>query len=298
MEATLLTISNGELTVQINPYGATLWSIKDIVDGAEDTEYLWQGNAEYWEDRAPNIFPYVGRMSNKHYTLDGKEYTMDIHGFAKDSQFEIIKKQPDSVTLRLKDDEAIYAQYPYHFVFDITYKLEGRKLITVFHVENQDDRAMYFGIGGHPGFHVPMEAGLEFADYYLEFEKDSQPKRICFSANGLVEGQPVPYQLKDGNKLPLYHSMFDDDAIVLKDLELKVTLKSDKGSKAVRVESPDMTYLGFWHTDCTDAPFVCIEPWGALPSREGVVEDLATQPGLIKLEVGAVYDNVWSIEIL
>lgn len=294
MEASLFTISNGELVVQINSYGATLWSIKDMADG---TEYLWQGNDQYWKDRSPNLFPYVGRMTGKRYTLEGKEYTMNIHGFAKDTQFEILDEQKDVITLRMKDSTETLEQYPYHFLFDITYKLEGRKLIITFRVENQDDRAMYFGIGGHPGFNVPLEEGLEFTDYYLEFEKDSQPKRVCFSENKYVTGESIAYSLVDGNKLPLYHSMFDDDAVVLHDLDLKVTLKSDKGSKAVRVESPDMAYLGFWHTNFTDAPFVCIEPWGALPSREGIVEDLATQPGLIKLEAGAAYDNVWSIEI-
>ena len=28
---------------------------------------------------------------------------------------------------------------------------------------------MYFGLGGHPGFNVPLEAGLSFEDYCLEF---------------------------------------------------------------------------------------------------------------------------------
>ena len=29
---------------------------------------------------------------------------------------------------------------------------------------------MYFGVGGHPGFAVPLEKGLAFEDYCLQFE--------------------------------------------------------------------------------------------------------------------------------
>ena len=28
---------------------------------------------------------------------------------------------------------------------------------------------MYFGIGGHPAFNVPLESSLTFEDYYLSF---------------------------------------------------------------------------------------------------------------------------------
>lgn len=300
------TIVSDKLIVQINPQGASLWSIKEKAAsdpaascGAEQgNEYLWQGDHKYWADKAPNLFPYIARMTNKHYILDGKEYEMDIHGFAKDSLFEVIEVREDAVTLRLKDSEETYKQYPYHFLLDITYKVNDNKLDIIFHVENQDDKVMYFGIGGHPGFNVPMEEGLGFEDYCLEFTQEGQPKRVSFSPDCFVEGEPVDFALEAGRVLPLHHDMFDDDAIILTDMYNQVTLKSDKGSKAVRVTYPDMKYLGFWHRPHTDAPYVCIEPWSSLPSRKGIVEDLATQPGLMKLEAGGVYDNTWSIEIL
>lgn len=305
MDNKMKTIASDKLTVQINPQGAGLWSVKENVssDAAaaaneQGVEYLWQGDPKYWTDKAPNLFPYIARMTNKHYILDGQEYEMDIHGFAKNSLFEAVYVKDNAVTLRLKDNEETYKQYPYHFLMDITYSLQGSKLDIVFHVENKDTKVMYFGIGGHPGFNVPMESGLCFEDYYLEFTKECQPERVSFSADCFVEGEPVSFPLEAGKVLPLHHDMFDEDAIILTDMDSQVTLKSDKGSKAVRVTYPDMKYLGFWHRPHTDAPYVCIEPWSSLPSRKGIVEDLATQPGLMKLEAGAEYNNTWSIEIL
>ena len=53
--------------------------------------------------------------------------------------------------------------------------------------------------------------------------------------------------------------------------------------------------LGFWHMPKTDAPYVCLEPWSSLPSRQDVVEDLETQPDLISLPAGEVWTTTWSL---
>ena len=62
-----------------------------------------------------------------------------------------------------------------------------------------------------------------------------------------------------------------------------VTLCSEKGTRSVRVSYPQMNFLGIWHMPFTDAPYVCIEPWSALPSRKGRIEDLSEQPNLVHL---------------
>ena len=93
------------------------------------------------------------------------------------------------------------------------------------------------------------------------------------------------------------HELFDQDAIVLTEVGKQVTLKARNGGRMVRVTYPNMDYLGIWHTPNTDAPYVCIEPWSSLPSRKGIVEDLARQPGLVCLAAKEEYVNTWSIEV-
>ena len=154
-------ISNQFLTVGINPLGATLWSIRDK---ETDTEYVWQGDPKYWVNRAPNLFPYVGRLTEGRYRLYGKEYEMVIHGFSRNSLFQVVQSSQDMVTFRLQDSQETLVQYPYHFVFDVTYQLEGNRIAITYRVENCNDNVMYFGIGAHPGFMVPLEEGLAFED--------------------------------------------------------------------------------------------------------------------------------------
>ena len=286
-------IKNDKLQVEILSLGAQMCSIKD----ADGTEYLWQGNPKYWEDMAPNLFPYIARMTDKKYTVYGNTYEMDIHGFAKDTVFEANQISEEHIIFSISDSEETRKQYPFAFVFEVDYRLEGNKLLIAYGVKNRDDKTMYFGVGGHPGFNVPIEEGLEFEDYYLEFDSEENAERVGFSEDCFVTGNNVRYDLADGKKISLHHNLFDDDAIILTNMSKGVKLTSDKGKKSIQVSYPDMPYLGFWHWPKTDAPYICIEPWSSLPSRKGIVEDLATQPGLVCLEPGNEYQNQYVIEI-
>ena len=77
-------IEKDGLAVCIDDAGAQLTSVC-----WQDREYLWQGDPAYWSDQSLLLFPYVGRFTEGKYTLDQKEYPMDIHGFAKDSAFSV-----------------------------------------------------------------------------------------------------------------------------------------------------------------------------------------------------------------
>lgn len=290
----IYTIENEKLKVQISDRGAELWSIQ-TKDG---TEYLWQGNKKYWGDRALNLFPYIARLTQKKYTLNGQTYEMTIHGFVNYSVLEAEEVQTDRIVFRLTQSEETKKMYPFDFVYRVAYALAGDRLQVKFSVENPNGRTMYFGIGGHPGFNVPLEKDLRFEDYYLQFDGSENPVRVGFSPTCFLNGEDREYSLSEGNSIRLSHGLFDADAIVLTKMAKAVTLKSDKSERAVRVEYPQMDYVGFWHMPHTDAPYICIEPWSSLPSRQDVVEDLAAQPGLIHLEAGKTYENNWTIQIL
>ena len=112
-----------------------------------------------------------------------------------------------------------------------------------------------------------------------------------------MTGNDIPFEMEKNVRIPLCHSLFDDDAIILTDMAKRVKLASEKVEKEICVTYPDMEYLGIWHRPKTDAPYVCIEPWSSLPSRKGIVEDLETQPGLISLAAGDEYRNQFDIEV-
>ena len=287
-------IKNKYLTVAIQKKGAMLWSIKDN----SNHEYLWQAIPPYWGDRAPNLFPCISGMTDGKYVYSGRTYEIDFHGFAKDMDFEVDQISDSHIVLSICNTEETYRQYPFQFQFSIIYRLEGTKIVVTYHVTNNDDKVMYFAVGGHPGFKVPLDEESVFEEWYLEFDEVKNVKRVQISEECLVTGNLTKLPLTKGVKLPLRHNLFDNGAIILADVSQSVTLKSNNSKVAVRITYPDMPYLGIWHQSNTDSPYVCIEPWSSLPARNGIVEDLKTQPGLILLKSKCNYKNQWSIEII
>lgn len=287
------TIRNDAMTVTIDELGAQLMSITS----AGGVEYLWYGDPAYWRGRAINLFPYVGRLTNDRYTYGGKEYEMVRHGFAKLTRFTPVDVQPDRVTLRITDSEETRKSYPFAFAYEVTCTLEGSTLSVTYAAENRGGQTMYFGMGGHPGFRLPLEEGKTFTDYRLTFAHPAQPWQVLMSDSYMISGHEAPYPLEDGVTLPLRHELFDHDAIILKNFDRTVTLSAGEGTRGLTMTCPKMRYLGIWHAPKTDAPYVCLEPWLSLPSRQDIVEDLSQQNDLQSLEPGERYENGWAVTI-
>lgn len=286
----MIDICNPYMKAEVNTMGGELYSIRDYGWG----EYLWQGDAQVWGQRAPNLFPYVGRLTNETYRYRGEEYHMGIHGFIQEYPMEVWERQQDAVTLKAVSNVRTLRQYPFSFEYYITYRLVLKKVCVTYRVLNTGKDTMYFGIGAHPGFQVPMEKSMNFEDYFLEFEQPCEPIRIGFTETCFLSGKDTEFPL-DHNRIFLRHELFDEDVIVLKHIPKTVRLKSKKGRKSIKVSYPDMNYLGIWHMPRTEAPYVCIEPWYSLPSRQDVVEDLEKQPDLIALPSNGEYKNTWEI---
>lgn len=289
----LITIKNDTLSVTLNSIGAVFHSI--VSDGFE---YLWQGDEKYWTGRDYNLFPYVGRLTDGQYIYKGRKYPMSIHGFCRDAEFEVEKQGGNSVVFLLSSNDVTRGMFPFEFDLRVSYELCGNKIIKRCTVDNKGENEMFFGLGGHPGFNVPVRGEGRFEDWYLEFDAKSSPERVELDmTNYRIAGTNVPYSLEDGRRIPLRHELFDGDAIILKGMPRAVSLKSDASGHGVKVSFPDMNFVGFWHAVKTDAPYVCIEPWVSLPSHSAYMEDIEKQEYIVHLDAGKTYVNTMTVEI-
>lgn len=286
-------IRNEALAVTVSERGAQLRSIL----GAGGTEYLWQGDPKYWSGRDLTLFPFVARLTGGSYSLDGRSYRLPIHGFAPRRDFTAVENSGTRLVMELPSDAETRAQYPREFTLRVIYGLSGGVLGVTYEVVNRDNRTMLFGLGGHPGFNVPLTKGLRFEDYRLRFPADCRPVRVGFTPDCFVSGEDTPWPLEDGGSIPLSHSLFDDDAIVLRDTCREVTLESPLDGRSVTVAFPQMPYLGLWHMPKTDAPYVCIEPWLSLPASAGAITVFENRSDLARVEPGETYRNQWSIAV-
>ena len=289
----LITIQNEALTVTLDSVNAVLYSIRK--DGIE---YLWQGDPAYWGSRDYNLFPYVGRLNGGCYTYAGKIYSMPVHGFARGRDFAVTLQEADRVRFELTSSEETLAMFPFPFCFAVEYALDGCSVVKKCTVENTGTAEMYFGLGGHPGFNVPLGGEGSFEDWQLVFDEPCSPVRIDFHPETILQsGITEEYPLQDGRVLPLRHELFAVDAVVLDRIPRSVTLTSPLSAHSVKFSFPGMRYLGIWHKPRSNAPYVCLEPWVSLPSHHAYVEDLAAQEDIVHLPAGETYTNTVTISL-
>ena len=290
----IYTIENDFLTVQVSSLGAELMSIKGKSNGCE---YLWQGDAKYWEGRAPIMFPICGRLYEGKYKYLGKEYTMPNHGIARSSEFSLKSASKDEITLSLVANEETKKCYPFDFTFNVTFTLSNNTLKINYNVVNNDTSELIFGVGGHPAFNVPINNQGSFDDYYVEFDNSCSALRVDFSPTCFCTKDDKIYTQGGTKRIDLSHGLFDDDAIFLYNVDKSITLKSDKFKGSIKLKYDRMKYVGLWHMPKTDAPYVCIEPWSSIPANDGVVDNLLTKEEMIHLPVGYSYNNMYSITV-
>jgi galactose mutarotase-like enzyme len=285
-------LNNELLRIVIAEKGAELQHIvrKDL-----QLEYLWNADPAFWAKKSPVLFPIVGSLKNSTYTYKGKNYTLGRHGFARDNVFAVTEQTSDSITFTLTDTENTLPVYPFNFRFHVIYTLKADELTVKYLVENTGQDTMYFSVGAHPAFKVPLEDGLKYEDYYLSFSEKENTGLWPLSADGLIETSSVPY-LQNTDKLPLERSLFYKDALVFKDLSsTAITLKSDKSAHGLTVSYAGFPFMGIWAAK--DADFVCIEPWNGIADSVNTSGELQEKEGIHQLEPGQEFERHWSVKV-
>ncbi|MFH1652901.1 MAG: aldose 1-epimerase family protein [Pseudomonadota bacterium] len=271
-------IQNPYLQIAVKKQGAELTSIRSQTTGIE---YLWQADPKIWGRHAPILFPIVGRLKDDRYLLNGKEYQMAQHGFARDREFTLDHQSYNSLHLILEHDEKTLEQFPFRFQLYVGYELVNASLLIHYHVTNLDIIPMFFSIGAHPGFRCPLIEGERYEDYHLKFEKEESLKRFFITEDGLITDNSAQIALQN-QTLPLSHTLFNQGALVFKSLQSKkITLKNRKNEHGVSVSSYGFTNLGIWAKP--EADFVCIEPWrgyGDIETASGLLEE---KEGIVRL---------------
>ena len=267
-------LKNSRLTVSVDTMGAELRSVRSEKDGFE---YMWQGDAEHWQGTAYHLFPFIGRLQGGKYRYCGNEYYMPLHGFAYTSRFIVRKTTNTAVCMELTDNETTYSQYPFRFLLSVEYQLKGDTVTVRYTLKNKDEKTLFFGIGWHPGFNLPMNKGLNFEDYRMTFPRTKSITECGFSDSVLDTGARTPIS---GN-VPLRHEDYSRDLRAFVGTGTTAELSAN-GTRKTVISYKSMPYFGLW-TSRDPAPFICAEIMSMLPGREGVVEELESKSDIISL---------------
>lgn len=282
-------ISNSQLKVTLRSKGAELCSII-----FNEEEYLWQAKADIWPRHAPVLFPIVGKLKDNTFIYKGKNYVLPQHGFARDMEFECIDQTETRVALKLCSNQITKEKYPFDFELTLIYQLNANTILCSYSVKNSSSKEeMYFGIGAHPGFKIPINENENWKDQYLQFEK-GKSFHITKLKDGLLSESKLPLALND-NTLPFSDHLFDNDALVFEEGQInEMAIVSKKSNRGVSIECANWPYFGIWSKKgCNE--FVCIEPWYGIADSVMSSGNLEDKKGIIQLDPKGDFNCSYSI---
>lgn len=288
------TLKNDILTVEVSGHGAELTSIRK-----GSTEYLWQADPAFWGRHSPVLFPIVGSVWEKRYRVEGKEYELGQHGFARDMDFTLVNATETEVRYRLESTPETLAKYPWPFVLEIAYRLHDGNLDVIWEVSNPGTEEMFFQIGAHPAFCYPDYDPQTMERGFLSFDRNEGLECIRIKEKGCVDAETrYPLEVPQDGLLPLTRETFDAiDTIMLQDSQIgKVTLHRADGSPWLSL-SFDAPVVGIWSPPTKNAPFICIEPWYGRCDRAGYEGDYREKDWINRLGEGETFRSVYTISI-
>lgn len=288
-------LENEYLRVTINEFGAELTS---IIRKTDASECVWTADPAYWNRHAPLLFPIVGRLKDQQYTLGGHLYSISKHGFARDLTFSVASASATCLELTLRATDETRKMYPYDFKLTIRYTLNGHTLKKEHVVYNNNDAILYYEIGGHDAYLLPFEQ-TALSDYYLEFESCDALRVIkCDETVTLSqEHRSVPL---DKGRLFLAQETFIYDALMMDQLPVhRCTLGCTKHPHKITMDFSDFAYFAVWspYKKGIDVPFVCLEPWSALPDGNYLGKELEQKVGIRVLQPGQEETLAFSVTI-
>ncbi|HEX6892262.1 MAG TPA: aldose 1-epimerase family protein [Chryseolinea sp.] len=285
-----VTLENKDLVVKVRSKGAELFSVFNRDTGLD---YMWGGDPAFWGKTSPVLFPIVGTLKDDKFIFEGNGYALSRHGFARDASFEVTTLADDKARFTLKSDEGSLKKYPFSFSLAIVYSLKDNFLHVEYSVENNGTGDMYFSLGAHPAFKVPLMEATRYEDYYLEFNIKETASRWPISTKGLIEEKPIPF-LNHSDRIALSKKLFFDDAIVLKHLSSNcISLKSAAHSHGLDFYYDGFPYIGLWAAP--NADFVCIEPWCGIADSVNHDQNFTTKEGIEKIGPASSWSRMWKV---
>lgn len=292
-----LPLQKGPYTAIVDTKGGELISFKD----ERQTEYIWSGDSKYWSGRNPILFPIVGALKNGRVRMEGRDYQMVRHGFARNSEFQVAEQGEDFVRFELKESPDTLSRYPYPFTLWVTHRLTGNGFTTTFQVTNPDVKPLPFCVGAHTAFNCPLHTGERFEDYQLVFETVENSGSLALTPQGTIDPDKTEPILCNTDTIPLRYEPFKKlDTLIFDGLRSKrVKLVHKDTGHGVQMAFQDFPMIAFWTTTTEDnAPYICLEPWhgcAAWDNESGLFTD---KPHCIILQPGVSRSLSYTVELL
>ena len=238
-------------------------SIRDIIhwpelESLDDIADVRGGN--------PILFPFCGRSFDQgvlhywHYA--GDRLPMPMHGFARDSKFEIVEISDRGFSATLIADERARRCYPFDYEFTILYRFHELSIDTEFRLANRGEQAIPWSAGHHFYFKVPWHEDLSRDDYHISLPAAEAFRHLSDGTLQSVGRVSSEARLSDPD-------LYDRIHVGMKRNPIRVSCEGPGFGIEIWMGStnppPQDAAIVTW-TESPDAPFYCVEPWMGPPN--------------------------------
>ena len=264
-----MKLQNEHIFIEVSTHGGELVSLQNASSGEE---LLWCGDKTFWGRHAPILFPIVGKVAKGLYRVEGQDFGLGQHGFARDNDFSVIESNESHILLALHSNDETLKHFPWAFELTAEYRLEASKVRILWNVKNTDNKLMYFQIGAHPAFYLRHYSPSDPVHGYVQFHEDL---------------------------LELNSHTFDNDALIIEDPTIARMTLTDKDMRPyLRVSSPQAEVWGIWAPSKEGCPFVCLEPWCGRKDNDDFCGDVSQREYIHSLAPSETFTFEYDIELL
>lgn len=263
-------IANDKLSIAVSSLGAELVSAKQ-----GGTERLWQNETGEWAHSAPVLFPVCGNCG---VWVNGAEYPIKPHGFAKFSEFALVDRGEDRLTFELCDSPNTRAVFPYAFRFRITYRLGEDGALFIEYEISAPSAKLSYACGGHESYALANPVGC----YELVFPEEERFVSLLHDGAGRLTGKTLNFGA--GKVLPLPAEFLREGrTLIFSGLRSRSVILRERGGRAAaQTHFNGFENLLLWHAG--DSRMICIEPWQNLPDAAGEKGEFPLKKGVRTLQ--------------
>lgn len=192
----------------------------------------------------PVLFPAPGKLAGDAWQCGGKHGTLKQHGFARTQAWDVLRTESTphaSVTLGLRANAEMLAQFPWAFAAELEFTLQQQALALTTRIANTGHESLPFALGFHPYFNVPDKTRARI-DTAATRAFDNVTKRVQdFRGFDLTQPELDLHLLDHGSG--------------------RCTLALGDGTGIAIEASSEFARWVIWTLAGKD--FVCVEPWTA-----------------------------------
>jgi galactose mutarotase-like enzyme len=181
---------------------------------------------------------------------------MDNHGVARTNPWVVVgtenKMDYASITIKQESTPKTLESYPFAYELVFTFKLQNQKLLIEQEYHNHSEREMPMYAGFHPYFLVEHKENTIVSDaaqmYYIAGQRECH-------YTGEIEMDKLP-----------------DSIALSKALTNQIAFRPQTDRTIRLTYGEEFKHVVLWSLD--GEPFLCIEPWMALPNELNVKREL------------------------